>query len=55
MLTTLFKRSSEGLDAQQSQQLQDLLQQFTDIFTAKNQDCTETDLVQHSIDTGTAH
>ena len=44
----------EGLDAQQSQQLRDLLQQFTDIFAAQNQDCTQTNLVQHSIDTGMA-
>ena len=50
----LYQRSSEGLDAQQSQQLRDLLQQFTDIFAAQNQDCTQTYLVQHSIDTGTA-
>ena len=50
----LYQRSSEGLDAQQSQQLRDLLQQFTDIFAARNQDCTKTNLVQHSIDTGTA-
>ena len=38
----LYQRSSEGLDAQQSQQLRDLLQQFTDIFAARNQDCTKT-------------
>ena len=50
----LYQRSSEGLDAQQSQRLRDLLQQFTDIFAARNQDCTQTNLVQHSIDTGTA-
>ena len=50
----LYQRSSEGLDDQQSQQLRDLLQQFTDIFAARNQDCTKTNLVQHSIDTGTA-
>ena len=50
----LYQRSSEGLDAQQSQQLRDLLQQFTDIFAAQNQDCTQTNLVQHSIDTGMA-
>ena len=50
----LYQLSSDGIDAQQSQQLQDLLQQFTDIFAARNQDYTQTNLVQHSIDTATA-
>ena len=38
----IYQRSSEGLDAQQSQQLRDLLQQFKDIFAARNRECTET-------------
>jgi len=50
----LCQWSSEGLDSQQSQQLRDLLQQFTDIFAARDEECTQTNLVQHKIDTGTA-
>lgn len=50
----LWQRSSEGLDSQQSQQLKALLHEFMDIFAALDEECTQTGLVQHVIDTGTA-
>ncbi|KAF7654556.1 hypothetical protein LDENG_00068320 [Lucifuga dentata] len=50
----LWRHSSEGLDPQQSQQLWDLLHDFTNIFAALDEECTQTGLVQHSIDTGAA-
>lgn len=50
----LCRRSSDGLDQQQCGQLRHLLEDYADIFAAKDEDCRRTGLVQHSIDTGTA-
>lgn len=50
----LAQRSSEQLNPQQSALLRDLLQEFLDIFAARDDECTRTGLVQHTIDTGTA-
>ncbi|KAK2922219.1 hypothetical protein Q8A73_001704 [Channa argus] len=50
----LAQRSGGNLDAAQRQQLNRLLQDFVDIFAAKDEDCTRTGLVQHHIDTGDA-
>uniref|UniRef100_A0AAV2K2W5 ribonuclease H n=2 Tax=Knipowitschia caucasica TaxID=637954 RepID=A0AAV2K2W5_KNICA len=50
----LWQRSSEGLDQCQKEQLRHLLDRYVDIFAARDEDCTQTRLVQHSIDTGSA-
>ncbi|KAK2887927.1 hypothetical protein Q8A73_019375 [Channa argus] len=50
----LAQRSGGHLDAAQRQQLNRLLQDFIDIFAARDEDCTRTGLVQHHIDTGDA-
>lgn len=50
----LYQRSCEGLEADQRRQLRELLELFADIFAAKDEDCTHTNLVQHDIDTGDA-
>ncbi|KAK2899767.1 hypothetical protein Q8A73_012896 [Channa argus] len=50
----LAQRSGGHLDAAQRQQLNRLLQDFVDIFAARDKDCTRTGLVQHHIDTGDA-
>ncbi|KAK2920525.1 hypothetical protein Q8A73_000010 [Channa argus] len=50
----LAQRSGGQLDAVQRQQLNSLLQDFVDIFAARDEDCTRTGLVQHHIDTGDA-
>lgn len=39
---------------QQGQHLKDLLQDFTDIFAAVDEECTQTNMVQHHIETGNA-
>ena len=52
IIKELWQRSSEGLTADQSQRLWQLLEQFPDVFAASVAECTRTDLVQHSIDTG---
>ncbi|KAI3361354.1 hypothetical protein L3Q82_013536, partial [Scortum barcoo] len=51
----LYDRSCEGLEVGQRLQLRELLDLFSDIFAAKDEDCTHTSLVQHNIDTGNAH
>uniref|UniRef100_A0A3B5LMC7 C2H2-type domain-containing protein n=1 Tax=Xiphophorus couchianus TaxID=32473 RepID=A0A3B5LMC7_9TELE len=48
----LCLRSCGGLDQEQSERLQDLLEAYIDIFAAKDEECTRTNLVQHDIDTG---
>ncbi|KAK2912645.1 hypothetical protein Q8A73_006758 [Channa argus] len=50
----LAQRSGGHLDAAQRHQLNRLLQDFVDIFAARDEDCTRTGLVQHHIDTGNA-
>ncbi|KAM6948656.1 extended synaptotagmin-2-A [Aplochiton taeniatus] len=51
-----LKRSSVVvLDEHQQQILQELLDQYLDIFAARNEDCTQTNLVQHDINTGPIH
>lgn len=50
----LFERSCGGLDGTHRQKLCTLLDNFADIFAAKEQDCTHTYLIQHRIDTGNA-
>ncbi|KAL0972692.1 hypothetical protein UPYG_G00193550 [Umbra pygmaea] len=47
-------RSSNGLNPQQQQEVKCLLNEYTDIFAAKDEDCTQTGLVQHAIETGSA-
>ncbi|XP_032428228.1 uncharacterized protein LOC116725923 [Xiphophorus hellerii] len=48
----LCLRSCGGLGQEQSERLQDLLEAYIDIFAAKDEECTRTNLVQHDIDTG---
>ncbi|CAI5678294.1 unnamed protein product [Oreochromis niloticus] len=50
----LYQRSCEGLQADQQRQLREILDLFADIFAAKDEDCMQTSLVQHDIDTGDA-
>ena len=50
----LYRRSCEGLQADQTCKLRELLERFADIFAARDEDCTHTSLVQHDIDTGDA-
>ncbi|CAI5669469.1 unnamed protein product [Oreochromis niloticus] len=50
----LYHRSCEGLQADQQWQLREILDLFADIFAAKDEDCMQTSLVQHDIDTGDA-
>uniref|UniRef100_A0AAV2MR94 Gypsy retrotransposon integrase-like protein 1 n=1 Tax=Knipowitschia caucasica TaxID=637954 RepID=A0AAV2MR94_KNICA len=50
----MWQRSSAGLDQCQKEQLRHLLDRYVDIFAARDEDCTQTGLVQHSIDTGSA-
>ncbi|KAJ8340597.1 hypothetical protein SKAU_G00352300 [Synaphobranchus kaupii] len=51
---TLWQRSSSGLDHQQRQQLKSLLDGNADLFVVPDEDCTQTKLVQHTINTDTA-
>ncbi|KAK0136443.1 hypothetical protein N1851_027445 [Merluccius polli] len=50
----LWLRSGVGLDTQQSEQLRLVLEDYGDIFAARDEDCRRTGLVQHAIDTGSA-
>ncbi|KAJ8363722.1 hypothetical protein SKAU_G00125530 [Synaphobranchus kaupii] len=50
----LWQRSSSGLDDQQRQQLKSLLDGNADLFAVRDEDCTQTELVQHTINTDTA-
>lgn len=50
----LGRRSGVHLSATQQRQLQSLLAEFMDMFAAREEDCTRTGLVQHTIDTGAA-
>ncbi|KAJ8352500.1 hypothetical protein SKAU_G00239760 [Synaphobranchus kaupii] len=50
----LWQRSSSGLDHQQRQQLKSLLDGNADLFAVRDEDCTQTELVQHTINTDTA-
>ncbi|KAJ8364253.1 hypothetical protein SKAU_G00130840 [Synaphobranchus kaupii] len=50
----LWQRSSSGLDHQQRQQLKSLLDANTDLFAVRDEDCTQTKLVQHTLNTDTA-
>ncbi|KAJ8356503.1 hypothetical protein SKAU_G00192970 [Synaphobranchus kaupii] len=50
----LWQRSSSGLDHQQRQQLKSLLDGNADLFAVQDEDCTQTELVQHTINTDTA-
>ncbi|KAJ8333601.1 hypothetical protein SKAU_G00416090 [Synaphobranchus kaupii] len=50
----LWQRSSSGLDHQQHQQLKSLLDGNADLFAVRDEDCTQTELVQHTINTDTA-
>ena len=47
----LFKRNCQDLNREQQQQLKDLLQTLSDVFAARDEDCTHTNLVLHNIDT----
>ncbi|KAJ8349608.1 hypothetical protein SKAU_G00247380 [Synaphobranchus kaupii] len=49
----LWQRSSSGLDHQQRQQLKSLLDGNADLFAVRDEDCTQTELVQHTINTDT--
>ncbi|KAJ8346422.1 hypothetical protein SKAU_G00278230 [Synaphobranchus kaupii] len=50
----LWQRSSSGFDHQQRQQLKSLLDGNADLFAVRDEDCTQTELVQHTINTDTA-
>ncbi|KAJ8333136.1 hypothetical protein SKAU_G00420320 [Synaphobranchus kaupii] len=50
----LWQRSSSGLDHQQRQQLKNLLDGNADLFAVRDEDCTQTELVRHTINTDTA-
>ncbi|KAJ8351980.1 hypothetical protein SKAU_G00234560 [Synaphobranchus kaupii] len=50
----LWQRSSSGLDHQQRQQLKSLLDGNADLFAVRDEDCTQTELVQHTINADTA-
>lgn len=50
----LAQWSSEQLNPQQSALLRDLVQEFLDIFAARDYECTWTGLVQNTINTCTA-
>ncbi|KAJ8364795.1 hypothetical protein SKAU_G00136260 [Synaphobranchus kaupii] len=50
----LWQCSSDGLDSQQRHQLKLLLDDYVEIFAARNEDCKQTGLVQHAIETGSA-
>ncbi|KAJ8348858.1 hypothetical protein SKAU_G00274470 [Synaphobranchus kaupii] len=50
----LWQRRSSGLDHQQRQQLKSLLDGNADLFAVRDEDCTQTELVQHTINTDTA-
>ncbi|KAJ8369429.1 hypothetical protein SKAU_G00094570 [Synaphobranchus kaupii] len=50
----LWQRISSGLDHQQRQQLKSLLDGNADLFALRDEDCTQTELVQHTINTDTA-
>uniref|UniRef100_A0A669DN06 ribonuclease H n=1 Tax=Oreochromis niloticus TaxID=8128 RepID=A0A669DN06_ORENI len=50
----LWQRSSVGLNVDQRQRLRCLLDENVDIFAASDEDCRQTGLVQHTIDTGSA-
>ncbi|KAJ8333758.1 hypothetical protein SKAU_G00410770 [Synaphobranchus kaupii] len=50
----LWQRSSSGLDHQQRQQLKSLLDGNADLFAVWDEDCTQTELVLHTINTDTA-
>ena len=53
-INALWLRSVAGLNVQQSRQLRLLLEEYGDIFVARDEDCRRTGLVQHAIDTGSA-
>ncbi|KAJ8355102.1 hypothetical protein AAFF_G00098080 [Aldrovandia affinis] len=50
----LWRRSCTSLDPHQCQQLEHLLEDNADLFAARDEECAQTDLVQHTIDTGDA-
>lgn len=50
----LCERNQEGLLPTQRTLLKRLLEEFMDIFAARDEECVGTDLVQHDIDTGSA-
>lgn len=47
----LWQRSSDGLNSHQRLQLKRLLDDYVDIFAARDEDCSQTGLVQHAIET----
>ncbi|KAJ8369228.1 hypothetical protein SKAU_G00092560 [Synaphobranchus kaupii] len=49
-----WQRRSSRLDHQQRQQLKSLLDGNTDLLAVRDEDCTQTELVQHTINTDTA-
>ncbi|KAJ8349654.1 hypothetical protein SKAU_G00247840 [Synaphobranchus kaupii] len=50
----LWQRSSSGLDHQQRQQLKSLPDGNAGLFAVRDEDCTQTELVQHTMNTNTA-
>ncbi|KAJ8364628.1 hypothetical protein SKAU_G00134590 [Synaphobranchus kaupii] len=50
----LWQRSSSGLNHQQRQQLKSLLDGNADLFAVRDEDCTQTELVQDTMNTDTA-
>ena len=53
-VNALWLRSGVGLDVPQSRQLRLLLEEYGEIFAARDEDCRRTGLVQHAVDTGSA-
>lgn len=53
-LEDLWNRSKEGLSPDELRELRGLLMEYRHLFAATDGECTRTNLVQHSIDTGNA-
>ena len=54
-VSDLRQRSCEGLEANQRSQPEELLEQLSDLFAARDEDCMHTSQVKHNIDTKGAH
>lgn len=54
-IETLLESNKEGLSTEQQQRLWDLLYEFKSIFATSPSDLGRTHLIQHEMDTGTAH
>lgn len=48
-ISNLFEKSRQDLDEEQQRQLMGLLEAFMDVFAARDEDWTHTDLVLHDL------